>query len=208
MRHTLGLGMALSLLISATPALAQRAGGSTQACVGDPARPGQTTVAAEVGFSDDAVSFGALFGHNPRRPFAFGFEAGVVNFDRTDRDAAFVGGDVTIEVAQAPLSVCPLFGVTFTSIEDSDLEIWHIPIGVGFGVALVTETGLRFLPFAVPQAIVVHADGDDDSDTEVEGGVELGLTLAGEQVFGTLDVLVTSLERDDPRLGLTVGLIF
>jgi hypothetical protein len=181
---------------------------TTQACVGDPALPGQGTVAGAVGFGDDAISYGGEIGYNPSAPVGFGFSAAFIDFEDTDTNAFGVGGSVSLEAMTAPVSVCPATGLGYVRIEDVDINLFTIPIGVGLGGAIETTGSLRIIPFVVPQFLVLHARGFGDSETETEFGVSFGVTFAGRSGFGSFDVGITTIDDSDPVFGVSAGFIF
>jgi hypothetical protein len=181
---------------------------ATQACVGDPALPGQGTIAGAVGFGDDAISYGGGIGSNPSGPVGFGFSAAFIDLENTDTNAFSVGGSLSLEAMTAPVSVCPVTGLSYLRIEDIDINFFTIPIGVGLGGAIETTSSLRIIPFVVPQFLVLHARGFGDSETETEFGVNFGVTFAGNSGFGSFDVGITTIDDSDLAFGVSAGFIF
>jgi hypothetical protein len=117
--------------------------------------------------------------------------------------------------------------VRFETIEfegdEVDISGWVFPIGVAIGNVIETKSGLRVLPFIVPQVQIVHANADAEvssvflgcapcllstSDTQAEFAIDLGATLAGESVFGTFSVNVTTMEHSNPTVTVGGGFTF
>jgi hypothetical protein len=98
-----------------------------------------------------------------------------------------------------------------------------VPIGVAIGNVIETESGLRVLPFIVPQVQIFHTSTDAEvssaflgcapcllsaSGTQAEFAIDLGATLAGESFFGTFGVNVTTMERSNPMVSVGAGYTF
>lgn len=212
------------------PRVARAQTASTQACVGNPARRGQSSIGGGASFTDGAVAFSGALNHNPRAPVAVGFGAGYTNIDNVEFDAYNVGGAVSIEALTVPVGICPVLGVNyvrFDTIEFQGDEInidgWVFPIGVGIGGTIESQTGIRIMPFVVPQLQIIHANIDaeisdlflgcapclfDESDTNTEFAVDFGVTFAGNTVFGTVGVNLTSADESDPTVSVGGGFIF
>jgi hypothetical protein len=212
------------------PRVARVQTASTQACLGNPARRGQSTIGGLASFTDGAVGFSGAFDHNARGPVAVGFGGSYTNIDNIEIDRYTAGGAVSIEALTVPVGICPVLGVTyvrFDTIEFQGDEInidgWVFPIGVGIGGTIESQTGIRIMPFAIPQLQIIHANIDaeisdlflgcapcvfDESDTSTEFAVDFGITFAGDTVFGTVGVNLTSADESDPTVSVGGGFIF
>ncbi len=200
-------------LMPAIPANAQEQGGrleseTTLACVGNPARDGEGTIGGGVTFGDDAITYAMGFSYNTRSAVAFGFGAAFADIEDVESDAFGVGGDLTFKAVTSPVSLCPAFGIGYSRIEDVDIDIWTVPIGVGLGYAVETDAGLRVIPNVQPQFLLIHLRGFGESETETEFGLTAGVTFAGDRLFGDLGFLVTTIDDSDPTFGVGAGVVF
>jgi hypothetical protein len=82
---------------------------------------------------------------------------------------------------------------------------------------------MRVLPFIIPQVQILHSSADAEvpsaflgcapcllgsSETGAEFAIDIGATLAGESVFGTFSVSVTTIEHSNPTVNVGGGFVF
>ncbi len=203
---------------------------STQACTGNPGRSGQSSAGGNASLTDGAAGFTGRYSRNLPGPLGVGVEAGYINVDAADFNVYTLGGQVSVEAKMLPLEICPVAGFKYVSFEtiefggsEVDLSGWVLPIGVAIGNVTQTESGLRVLPFIIPQVQILHSSADAEvpsafsgcapcllgsSGTNAEFAIDIGATLAGESVFGTFSVSVTTMEHSNPTVNFGGGFIF
>ncbi|MGH7570709.1 MAG: hypothetical protein ACREMK_02560 [Gemmatimonadota bacterium] len=206
-----------------------------QACTGRGTVGGQGFVEAGVGFGNDARVYSMGGGYDSRGPVTVNFAANFVDNDEVvvlgesfeSPDAYGGGGGIVIQVTEAPVNVCPAFGLSYSRLEeievledlgiDFDLDLWTASAGVAFGLAVPAgDSGVFVMPFATPRLLAVHgrASGEfegetaEDSETEVEFGASAGLFFGGARLYGGIVVDVTTFEESDPTFGLGFGVAF
>jgi len=183
-----------------------------QECIGIPTSDDERHLAARVGFSEGANSYGAEFGANLTGPLSVRFRGDFIDFDDFDDNGWSVAGEGTIEAGSAlPVPVCPVFGLAYAGVQDADFNILTFHAGTGIGGSLSQNTAGSFIVYAVPQLIVnrVSIDTDlvEDSETETDFGAELGATLASARVFGTVALFVSTID-DGTSFEVGIGMLF
>jgi hypothetical protein len=183
-----------------------------QECIGIPTSDGERHLAARVGFSEGANSYGAEFGANLTGPLSVRFRGDFIDFDDFDDGGWSVSGEGAIQAGSAlPVPVCPVFGLSYAGVQDADFNVLTFHAGAGIGGPLSQNTAGSFIVYAVPQLLVNHISVDtdfvEDSETETDFGAELGATLAGARVFGTVALFVSTID-DGTSFELGIGALF
>jgi len=206
-RSGIGLLLAgtLSALVSPRALLGQE-------CIGIPTADGEKHLAARIGFSEGANSYGGEFGANLAGPLAVRFRGDFIDFDDFEDSGWSVGGEGVIETSGAlPVPICPVIGLAYAGVQDADFSLLTFHAGAGIGGPISQNTAGSFIVYAVPQLLVNHVSVDtgfaEDSETETDFGAELGATLAGAQVFGTVALFVSTID-DGTSFEIGVGALF
>ena len=234
-------GVDLEWTVSMSERIAVREAGPptlpVQACTGRGTVGGQGFVEAGVGFGNDARAYSIGGGYDSRGPVTVSFAA---NFLDNDGDVVVLGepvfespdayggsGALVVQVTEAPVNVCPQFGMSYSRLEeieefedlgvDFDLDFWTASAGVALGLAVPAgDSGVFVMPFAAPSLLAVHGRGTlefqgevaEESETEIEFGASGGLFFGGSRLYGGLSVTTTTIEDSDPTFSLGFGVAF
>lgn len=181
-----------------------------QICVGTPMMDGQNMFGGRALFFDGGTRFGGMAGVNPAGPLSFDAHADLIDSDVEGADMGFgVEGRLIYEVPGLAVTICPVAGVGYSSIENAD--VLALTLGGGIGTETSLSGNTRLVLHALPQLVVSRASVDfefmgieeSDSETESDFGLEVGGTIRGERVFGTLLILLA----DDEAFGFRIGVI-
>ena len=202
------LVLAAFLAVSASDAAAQM-------CIGVPGSSGQNVIGASLGFPSGANIFGVDFHHHmAASPLTvsgrfehWNFDADFI--DNQNRFGAQLAYDMTGNIGGFPdeLGFCLVGGLTYGRW--NGINIWEIPLGVGFGGAFDLGDGgdVVLMPFAAPTIFHTRVSGDGFSDSDTDLDVVLGATMAFSQFHVGLDI--ERLFRDGSSyLTLRAGLTF
>jgi hypothetical protein len=234
-------GVDLEWTVSMSERIAARSPGPptlpVQACTGRGTVGGQGFVEAGVGFGNDARVYSMGGGYDSRGPVTVSFAANFVDNDdvvvlgpglESESPDAYGGsGAIVIQVTEAPVNVCPAFGLSYSRLEeieefedlgvDFDLDFWTASAGVAFGLAVPAgDSGVFVMPFAAPSLLAVHGrvsaefegEIEEESETEIEFGGTGGLFFGGSRLYGGLSVSATTIEDSDPTFSLGFGVAF
>ncbi|MEN8375024.1 MAG: hypothetical protein ABFS34_06190 [Gemmatimonadota bacterium] len=210
MRNTLKLGA-----IAAIATLAMPADVLAQVCVGEPVGAGQSSLQFGLGFPGGGTAYSGSVRSNPAG--AVSYEAG---YTLTDADNAAspnmhtISGRAEYELPLQVVGACASGGLGWSTASDDggDLTAWSIPLGVGFGLEMPTQSGFSIIPHVMPmfvwQRVSVEALGLTVSASDTAFGFLGGLTVGTESIFGAVRVTTTTFEGDDATFSLEGGFLF
>ena len=193
------VGSTMILLLTTTPLVGQ-------VCVGTPVADGGKMIGGRVLFFDGGTRFGGMGTINPVGPLSFDANVDLIDPDAEGADMGFgIEGRGIYEVPDLEIPICPVGGLSFFTIED--LDVFGIVLGGAIGTATTLTPNSDLILHALPQLIVSRASIDnefvDHSETESDFALELGGTITGERLFGTLLVIIA----DEDAFGFRVGIL-
>jgi hypothetical protein len=193
---------------------------AAQACLGIPVGEGAYTIGALGSFTEGRKSFGPNVQVNIEGPLAVSAGYRMTIYDDVDPNGHGVSGMIAYDLALEGLSMCPVVGLSYDRISESEDDITGrvsstvIPIGLGIGKTFSSATeSLAVTLSATPQFLYVRTSvgifGDEGSITVSDSSTEFGASLnavvgTGTFYFGA-GVLLTSIEESDPVFGIGVG---
>jgi hypothetical protein len=199
--------------------LAGPASALAQVCVGMPIGSGQSAVALNVAFPEDATTFGASGRMRTSGPISVGANYSLTSFKGADPKGHTFGADVAYDLPVTGASICPVAGLNYSRVSgDFDLfdenfsfseSIISIPVGVGLGLSVPAGPNAEFVPFAMPHLLWTRAkvsfDDESLSDSDTNFGVKLGATYRIQQVMINAGVTLTSEKNSKALFGLGLG---
>lgn len=215
-------GFLAPLALAAALALAGPASALAQACLGNPAGPGQYALAGTVSLSDGATGYGIGGRANLLGPVAVGGNLSTTDLDGTDSNAFGVSADLSVDLPVEGFSACPVAGLGYTSWSDelegvsADLSAIALPLGLSVGTRLGEAASAELIPTAQAGFLyyrlsgTLAAGGQSVSDTESETAffVGGGASLSFGQIFLQAAVATTTIEDSDATVTLGVGFRF
>lgn len=187
---------------------------AAQACVGIPVAESSNAVTAQVGFPQDAMSYGAAFRHNMTGPFSFSAGYSLSSYDNVDPKQHGLAAEANYELPGLSFSACPTVGLGYTTLsqDDNSVTTLSIPVGFAIGKSFELSPTLSVNPFVVPQwvwtqatieAAGIEATGDDSMLAAV-----LGATFATERFYVGGGLTWFDQEDVDPVFSLMAGMPF
>jgi hypothetical protein len=191
--------------------LAAPASALAQACVGMPIGSGQSAVAFNMAFPEDATTFGIAGRMHTAGPVSVGADYSLTSFKNVDPKLHGFGADVAYELAVTEASICPVVGAGYSRISEDGVSVSNlsIPFGVGLGMSMAAGDNAEFVPHVVPQVIWSRASfgvgGVSVSESDTFFGVKLGATYRLQQIMVNAGVTLTSEEGSKALFGLGLG---
>lgn len=206
--------MVAAMLVAASPALAQM-------CVGIPSVDGQYAVSGAVGFTEGAKTYGGSFQADLMGPLSVGVSYDLVDMDDIDTNANSFGGNVAYALPVSQLSACPVAGLSYTTMSETqdgvefNVNSLMVPVGLGFGKAFPMGTSASVGLFASPAYLWVRnevsgSEGGAEvsiSDSQSEFAGTVGAAFAAGAFFGRGSVMFTSIENSDPLFAVNLGVL-
>lgn len=208
-RTLFAAALTLMLSLAAAPVYAQM-------CFGLPLNAGQSAVALEAGFPDNATSFGVEGRHKLTDAVVLGAGYTLTSFDDDlgddvpNQHTVGVQGAYEIRTASTTggpqLGICPNVGFNYGSMDD--LSMYSIPLGVGLGTAFEVGSGTAVVaPYVNPALVFGKADlGEIETDWENDFGFTAGANLIVTNLFFGLNF--NKVGDGDGVFGLQAGLVF
>lgn len=187
---------------------------AAQACVGIPVAEASNAVTAQVGFPQDAKSFGASFRHNMAGPFSFSAGYTLSAYDGVDPKQHGLAVEGDYELSGLPVSVCPTAGLGYTSLssDGSSVSTLAIPIGVALGKSFPVTPTVSVNPYVVPQWMWMQATveflGDEATASDSFLGAQLGATVALTRFYVGGGMTWFDQEGADPVFSIMAGMPF
>lgn len=185
-----------------------------QACVGIPVADAHNAVTAEVGFPQDAMSYGASFRHNMAGPFSFAAGYTLASYDNVDPKQHGLTAEVDYELPSLGFSACPTVGLGYSMMSEDPVSVntLSIPVGVGLGKSFPVSPGMAITPYVVPQwqwAQVTIDDGTDSISADDSWlAAQLGATFSTPRFYVGGGVLWINEDNVDPVFSIRAGMPF
>ena len=190
---------------------------TAQACVGSPIGESFNGVSAQVGFPQDAMSYGASVRHNRNGPLTMSAGYSLSSYDNVDPKQHGVAADVSYELSalDLPFSACPTVGASYSRISDDAVSVsaLSIPIGVGIGHRFALSPAVAVIPHVVPQWVWTQVTIDPTSGDAITGDDSMLAALVGA-TFSTSRFYfgggLTWVDQDDtdPVFSIMAGMPF
>jgi hypothetical protein len=202
----------LSLGMLATPVLAYG-----QACMGTPISGGQYGIEGGLGVGEGFKTYSGGVAANVHGPLAFAGGVAVTKPDAGGENITSFGGSGGYELVQSSrLSACPVVGLNYSTLsadfEGTEVDVNQIvvPVGLGLGTSLPAGS-MDVTLFAVPQFLwfrtSVSANGQSESDSQNEFGLNTGLRIGVSSFYAGAGMSLTSVEDSDPVFNFGIGLV-
>jgi hypothetical protein len=185
-----------------------------QVCAGYAAMPGSLSAGANVANPPGGSSLGMEASYNFTNPLGV---FGSFNLVRPEGEAnhSIIGGGVSYEVTDfvpivpAWLSVCPLAGVSLSSVNGA--STLTMPVGMGFGTTIPILPGaVDVMPFMAPQFVMTRVSVDDVSMTDHNFGIGFGALARVSNLYAGVTAGKEFVEAADIdvafRAGVTIPL--
>lgn len=199
------MAAAAALALAAAPAAAQ-------VCAGYPNAPGQTSFGLRAGFPDGATKVGVEASRQWTSPLGAFANANILMPDADGADNITVLGaglsyDVGGMVSALPawLSMCPVAAVNYSTV--NDVNMFQIPVGLGFGMSIAATENVSVHPFAIPQFIMSRSSADELEDTD-DFGIGAGAMVKFRGVYGGVTLGKVFVDGSDTDITFSGGLTF
>lgn len=203
-RYLVNLGVLFAIFLITNSAMGQ-------VCVGTPVVDSQKMIGGRVLLFDGGTTFGPMGGVNISGPLSFDANVDLIDPDAEGADMGLgLEGRGIYEIPDLNVPICPVAGVSFTTIENSDA--FGIMVGASIGNEMALSSDADLILHALPQLVVTRVSRDfdingfEDSDSETNSDfvLELGGTVVGERLFGTLLILLA----DEEAFGFRIGFVY
>lgn len=187
---------------------------AAQACVGIPVAESSNAVTAQIGFPQDAMSYGAAFRHNMEGPLSFSAGYTLSSYDGVDPKQHGLNVEADYELPGLEFSACPVVGLGYTSLSDAggSVSTLSIPIGVGVGKSFELSPTLSVNPFVVPQWVWMQATiefgGEEITADDSMLAAVLGATFATPRFYLGGGLTWFNQDNVDPVFSLMAGMPF
>jgi hypothetical protein len=215
MRRKLALAFAASSTLIAGQVAAQ-------ACLGLPTMDGQATLSGNVGFLENARTYGGAGSYNMAGPVTLGASVSITKPSNVNQDITNLGVLGAYDLGLAGFSACPSAGAQYSTFSAQyfgsfvDATALIVPVGVGLGTAIPVGTGSsRLILSAGPQYLYIRTKLDfstpilsgEGSRTEHEFSLTLGGALHMSQVYAGAGVSFNTIEDSEATFGVNLGLV-
>ncbi|MGH7469024.1 MAG: hypothetical protein ACRENP_13800 [Longimicrobiales bacterium] len=216
MRRTIALALAASSTLIAGQVAAQ-------ACIGLPSSDRQATLSGNVGFLENARTYGGSGSYNLGGPITVGAAVSITKPENVNEDITNFGVLAAYDLGLSGFSACPSAGAQYSSFSTQffgsfvDATALIVPIGLGLGTSIPVGTGnnTRLLLSAGPQYLYIRTNVDIDtplgsgegSRTDHEFGATLGLVLHLSQLYAGAGVSFNTVEDSEATFGVNLGLV-
>lgn len=206
------LALPVAFALSAIPGAV-----TAQACVGAPIAESFNGVAAQIGFPQDAMIYGASVRHNRAGPLSMSAGYTMASMENVDPKQHGVAADVSYELAfaDAPLSACPTVGLGYTRMSDDavSLSSLSVPVGIAMGRSFELAQGGAVIPHVMPhwtwtRFTIDPATGDAVSDDGSVLGALFGVTFATHRFYLTGGLNWIDEDGQDPIFSISAGVPF
>lgn len=172
-----------------------------QVCAGTPVADGQRMFGGRVILFDGGTQFGGMGTFNVDGPLSIEVNADLVDFDDFDDMGFEIAGRGFYELANLEIPLCPMAGLSFFTVDE--LNVLTVSIGSGIGARVELSPNADMIFHGIPQLLLSRASIDDESETDSDFLLELGGTIAGERIFGSLLIYL----GDDEAFGVRIGFV-
>lgn len=203
---------AVAILIATVPSQVL-----AQACIGIPTIDGQFSLAGNFDTGNDTNQYGLTGSLDLIGPVSIVANGGMFKPDDSDESGTTFGGTLAYELRPRTVSLCPLAGVDYSTIdaeeEGVEASASALVFRAGLGIGKLLQAGnMNVTLFGIPHFMHIRTDFEvegeslfDDSDNEF--GATAGVRLSNRSVFGGAHVMFTTVEESDPTFGLTFGIM-
>lgn len=196
---------------------------AAQACLGLPLSEGANAIGAEGSFSDGMKSFGPSIQLNLNGPIAVSAGYRISTYDDIDPNGHGVSGMIGYELQLEGVSMCPVTGVSYDRVSESEgnatgtVSSTIIPVGLGIGKTFSSTTeSLAVTLSATPQFLYVKtsvgvSEGQGSitfSDSSNEFGATISAVVGTGTLFFGAGVTLTSIEESDPVFTIGISALF